>query len=415
MKAKTNQMASISLIIMLIGFIATMISGNSTAIVLLQSGFEAGLVGGLADWFAVTALFRYPLGIHIPHTAILPQNRDRITNSLVSIVENDLLNKSSIIDKVSKLEIVSKTLNLLRKNLYSDNVKSGVINITKNIADSIPSDKVAIYLNKMISEKINEVDTKSLIELLSNACLENNYEQKVLDVLVERIKIEVKKESIKNEIGSSAISAIGKIEINPLMKYTISAAIGALGEEKVGKIIQDCIVLILNDLEEKDNRSRLMILESIRKSIVNGKDNEELITAVDNIKVNITESSRFNEFMQEQIETTINSVLNYFSDVEYIEEELLPLIDNMLANLLENKELINKIETYIQEQIVSFADKNHSKIGKLVKENIEKLETETLIELIEDKVGNDLQWIRVNGAICGFIIGIALGLIKLAI
>jgi Predicted membrane protein len=415
MKAKTNQMASISLIIMLIGFIVTMISGNSTAIVLLQSGFEAGLVGGLADWFAVTALFRYPLGIHIPHTAILPQNRDRITNSLVSIVENDLLNKSSILDKVGKLQIVSKALNLFRENIYSDSVKSGVITITENIANSIPSDKVAIYLNRMISVKINEIDTKNLIELLSNACLENNYEQKILDVLVGRIKVEIKKDIIRNEIGSSAIEAIGRIEINPLMKYTISAAIGALGEEKVGKIIQDYIVLILNDLETQDNRSRIMILESIRKSIVNGKDNEELIVAVDNIKTNITDSSKFNEFMQEQIEATINSVLNYISDKEYIEEELLPQIDNMVANLLENKELINKIEIYIQEQIVNFADKNHSKIGKLVKENIEKLETETLIELIEDKVGNDLQWIRVNGAICGFIIGIALGLIKLVI
>ena len=67
---------------------------------LLHGGFEAGLVGGLADWFAVTALFRHPLGLPIPHTALLPNNRKRMTNALVSILRNDWLSKESIQEKV---------------------------------------------------------------------------------------------------------------------------------------------------------------------------------------------------------------------------------------------------------------------------------------------------------------------------
>lgn len=66
-------MATISLAIMGVGFVATMPFGDSIWGQLLQGGFEAGLVGGLADWFAVTALFRHPLGIPIPHTALLPK------------------------------------------------------------------------------------------------------------------------------------------------------------------------------------------------------------------------------------------------------------------------------------------------------------------------------------------------------
>ena len=77
--------------------------------------------------------------------------------------------------------------------------------------------------------------------------------------------------------------------------------------------------------------------------------------------------------------------------------------------------MINKLEQYIQEQLSDYINNNHQKQGKLVKENIEKLDNKTLIELIEDKVGDDLQWIRVNGAICGFLIGLILGASRLLI
>lgn len=115
MKMKTNQRALILLVIMFIGFIITLFPQNTPIITILQSGFEAGVVGGFSDWFAVVALFRYPLGIPIPHTALLPRNRKRITEGLVSIVENNLLNKSSIINKVHELEVVKKILNICKK------------------------------------------------------------------------------------------------------------------------------------------------------------------------------------------------------------------------------------------------------------------------------------------------------------
>jgi len=69
---------------------------------------------------------------------------------------------------------------------------------------------------------------------------------------------------------------------------------------------------------------------------------------------------------------------------------------------------VRKLEEWLKAQITEFVERNHSKIGALVRENIDKMDNATLIEFIENKVGKDLQWIRVNGAVCGFIIGLAL-------
>ncbi|WP_278321538.1 DUF445 family protein [Clostridium beijerinckii] len=141
MKMKTNQRALILLVIMFIGFIITLFPQNTPIITILQSGFEAGVVGGFSDWFAVVALFRYPLGIPIPHTALLPRNRKRITEGLVSIVENNLLNKSSIINKVHELEVVKKILNICKKIIFSKQGIEAGMYIIKRVIEHIPIEK----------------------------------------------------------------------------------------------------------------------------------------------------------------------------------------------------------------------------------------------------------------------------------
>ncbi len=79
MSLQTKYIAGISLGVMGVGFAASIPFQGTIAGEIIQGGFEAGLVGGLADWFAVTALFRHPMGIPIPHTALLPKNRKRVT------------------------------------------------------------------------------------------------------------------------------------------------------------------------------------------------------------------------------------------------------------------------------------------------------------------------------------------------
>ena len=103
---KSRYIAGISLAVMGAGFITTRwwLPDNAWTH-LLESGFEAGLVGGIADWFAVTALFRHPMGIPIPHTSLLLKNRRKIEGSLISAMENELLNKDSITRKLSGFQL----------------------------------------------------------------------------------------------------------------------------------------------------------------------------------------------------------------------------------------------------------------------------------------------------------------------
>lgn len=413
MKVKTRKIAIISLSIMLIGFIATLFLEKGTVILLLQSGFEAGLVGGLADWFAVTALFRHPLGIPIPHTALLPSNRERITQALVSTVENDLLNKDSIINKLHQFDVVRKLLNIIERKIRSEEIKSGIPHIIKSIISTISPEQAAVFIKSLLSNFLNQFDSEKLLEVVTVECFKNNYDKELLDIIVVKLEELVKKEEIQKEIGSTAVKALKKMQIKGIMHYTVNTVAGMIGEAKISSLIQDFIITILKELRNPANSSRKMALAGIRDSIKDISNNESIIQKLNEYKGSLTNNDGVNDFIIRTISELQREILRYLSDDSYIEEKILPFIENMIRQISADDELINRLELYIQDQISEYIDHNHEKIGKLVQENLDKYDNKTLVNLIEDKVDNDLQWIRVNGAICGFLIGLILGIIKL--
>lgn len=412
MKIKTNQKALILLVIMFIGFLFTLFSKNTTIIIILQSGFEAGVVGGFSDWFAVVALFRHPLGIPIPHTALLPRNRQKITTALVSIVENNLLNKSSIISKVHELEVVKKILNICKKSIYSNEGKAAISYIIKGVINYIPITKISSYLLILIEKYLDRLDSKDFLEKLIDICLKNNYEEKFLDNLLVKCEEIVKEEKVKNEFGNIIFSSIKKIKISGMMQYTLNTTLNLLGKEKVGKIVQELVISILNDLKNKNNSSRVMILELMQNNMKSISSNKNIIEKIDEYKSNLSNNIELNNYIVKTLNEIKNIILKYINDDEYIEKNVLLMLDNLIDGISEDVNLVNKLEQQIQEHVSGYISINHKKIGKLVRDNLEKLDTEILIELIEERVGDDLQWIRVNGAICGFCVGLVLGIIR---
>lgn len=101
------------------------------------------------------------------------------------------------------------------------------------------------------------------------------------------------------------------------------------------------------------------------------------------------------------------------SEPFFYDEYILPLFKKTLEGIKQDADKAEALEQWLKTHIINFVNNNHSQIGKLVKENLDKLDNETLTEIIETNVGKDLQWIRVNGAVCGFLIGLVLVCIKL--
>ncbi|MRX52771.1 DUF445 family protein [Bacillus idriensis] len=409
MSNKSKNLAGISLAVMGAGFAATIPFQGSGAGEFLQGGFEAGLVGGLADWFAVTALFRHPFGLPIPHTALLPKNRNRMIRGLVNTIENDWLSKDSIQTKLSQINLTEKLLPILEKEVHSDSFKKTMKSLMIQMIESVDLEKLAPLIQKQLKGYLTSDEVLNLLKALIHQVLERKYDEKSLDYFLMKSEEWASRRDQREEFGRFAMRAIDNGQADGFLQFAIKSFRNIVNEEKLGKILQDIILNVIGGLRNPESEYRQSILDRVRKELLSIQENSALLEEIDRV---ISEWDHSEKLLTILKKTQLKTIA-FIEEGTFMDDHLMPFADQLIGRISADKEKIDAIESKIQEQITLFIEKNHSKIGKLVEENLNKLDDETLIDMIENNVGKDLQWIRVNGAVCGFFIGIILTGLKM--
>ncbi|AYF05825.1 hypothetical protein bcere0028_16030 [Bacillus cereus AH1271] len=412
MSLQTKYIAGISLGVMGVGFAASIPFQGTVAGEIIQGGFEAGLVGGLADWFAVTALFRHPMGIPIPHTALLPKNRKRVTKGLINTLENEWLTKESITNKVKEMQLAQMVLQIAEREMQSDAVKKGIVTIAEKAIVSIDTEKLAVIIEKELKTYLHTINTSNILQVLVDQLVVQEYDEKTLDYILVKVKDWTAQDEARYQLGSLGMKAMENIKVDGFLQFTLKSFMNIVDEDKIGGILQKFIISNINSLQDADNSTRQLILTKIRQEIINVKENEALLQELENWKEKWIANWDGTDKIKEMLEQVQQRAITFVKNEEFTDKYVIPFLQTQMNKIKEDEQTVQKIEEWLQKQVVTLVEKNHSKIGKLVQENLDKLDDKTLIEMIENNVGKDLQWIRVNGAVCGFMIGLVLEGIK---
>ncbi|MGF9874598.1 DUF445 domain-containing protein [Bacillus tropicus] len=412
MSLQTKYIAGISLGVMGVGFAASIPFQGTVAGEIIQGGFEAGLVGGLADWFAVTALFRHPMGIPIPHTALLPKNRKRVTKGLINTLENEWLTKESITNKVKEMQLAQMVLQIAEREMQSDAVKKGIVAIAEKAIVSIDTEKLAVIIEKELKTYLHTINTSNILQVLVDQLVVQEYDEKTLDYILVKVKDWTAQDEARYQLGSLGMKAMENIKVDGFLQFTLKSFMNIVDEDKVGGILQKFIISNINSLQDADNSTRQLILAKIRQEIINVKENEALLQELENWKEKWIANWNATDKIKEMLEQVQQKAVAFVNKEEFADKYVIPFLQTQMNKIKEDEQTVQKIEDWLQKQVVKLVENNHSKIGKLVQENLDKLDDKTLIEMIENNVGKDLQWIRVNGAVCGFMIGLVLEGIK---
>jgi len=408
-KKSSRKLARISLVVMLVGFLATMPFQDITWVLLLHGGFEAGLIGGLADWFAVTALFRHPLGLPIPHTALLPKNRNRMINGLVSVLKNDWLSKESIQDKVKHVPFTEKIHQIAAEKIQTTIFQQLAVKWIQQMIRYLDAEKLAPFVKKQIIAALSNVDMKKILHMISNQLLTEKVEEKALDHILAKVELWLKKEETVHKLGNVSMNVLNNVKAEGMLQFAIKSIQNLMTEEKIGRIIQNLLISAVKSLRYEYEPNREALLTFIRKEIEGLTDNEKVLLGIEKWRTRLLDNWKSDDTIAEALKQVQQKALEFVEGERFMEDYLLPLAENLLGKMIENKLVI---DVWIQKQLSILIENNHDKIGDLVRDNLNKLDDETLIDMIENNVGKDLQWIRVNGAVCGFIIGILLSIVQ---
>jgi len=402
--------AGLSLLAASTGFVASLPFQGNLAGQLVHAASEAALVGGIADWYAVTALFRHPLGQKwIPHTAIIPKNRQRIIDGIVDMVENEWLTKEIIKEKIQQVHLIDILLGYVDKRESREYLVSLMASFVQGMADQLNPKELAEFLNNLIHTEGTKIPLTPHLAKLLQWARENGYDDKTFDFLLAEGKKLINQEKCKPIIAAAIKKAAQEFISGGgggMMAQFIAPILNTLNFEDLAASVQKMILEYL-DQQADDYRSKFK--DFMIYFLGRLQTDQALEEIIEDWKNQALQKVSFTESVAQAILSIKNSDLFSGSGLR---NYLHKLLNEQINSLREDQEKRDQLENWIKEQIYQFVEEKHSHIGRLVKTNLDKLDEETFVTVIEERVGTDLQWIRVNGAVVGGMIGIALYLLK---
>ena len=366
----------------------------------LESMALAGLAGGVADWYAVTALFRHPLGLKwLPHTSIISANRERIVEAISNLVETELLSVSFIEANIEKLEIGRKIVDFLDKPI-DPVLQSQLRDTMSQLLDFIPEDRLAAYLEEFTSEKVADLQvsdyivrlikwlvqsendralfsflSRHVVEVLNSVEFTEDMEARLKDMLEKYTKTTTQK------LVLGLLESLGTVDYKDLSVTVKSQLIDWLQSEKAFEQFELAIVRIMITVRD----------DGALRAHIEGAKNDLVRTVPWERAVNWVMAEVRHRVEDDQVWATLSHFARDIAD-----------------NFRAYPERQAQLENMIKRLTVSLLHRYHPVIGRLVRDNLNHMDDREWIDKLEWYVGRDLQWIRVNGAIVGGLVGLIL-------
>ena len=358
----------------------------------LKAFSEAGMVGALADWFAVTALFKYPLGIKIPHTNLIKNNKDALGENLGSFVTENFLNKETIRPYISQIDLSKFISNWISNENNLNKIKIEIRNVLKNILAKVDDNEVANLIANKGKEIINDINLQDLASKGLLYAVENNEHQRLISLIIPQAKdyVENNKEAIYKKV----------VEKNPIL--------GLIGGKAVTNQLIGGIISFFEDIQNNGNHAiRNEITLKLYEICDTLKSNIDWKEKFDQLKNDFITDERIREYASKLWVNSKQSLVLNLDDEnsilnQYIEKYLLEIRNNLKYN----KETQDKINKTVHTFIYKLALRNSNKVGKIISKTVKNWDGKELSEKLELEVGKDLQFIRINGTLVGGIVGL---------
>ncbi|WP_394776058.1 DUF445 domain-containing protein [Flavobacterium sp.] len=361
---------------------------------MLQAFSEAAMVGGIADWFAVVALFRHPLGIPIWHTAIIPTKKNEIGENLGSFVSEEFLNREKLEIKLEEFNFASKASDWLSQEENADKIANLVaVNIIPGILKTIKDEDIKRFIQVQFKEKLEAINFGDWVALALEPLQKGQVKDQLLTNVLEVMATELRnnKDLIRKKVKQST----------PFLSF-------GLADKSISEGIFNGLYDFLNEAKNPESEIRLKIDEYINDFLIKVKNSEEMRIKINNMILSFTGKKEVQDYINgiwDEIKLSITRDLDK-GDESSIRNSISGLIQTFGKGIQEDDVMINKINNFIKNDLLSILLNNKKVIGDLISSTVKSWDGKEVSEKLELEIGKDLQYIRINGTLVGGLIGI---------
>jgi uncharacterized membrane-anchored protein YjiN (DUF445 family) len=361
----------------------------------LRATAEAGLVGGVADWFAITALFRHPLNIPIPHTAIIPQRKDRIGRSLGNFVQNNFLSPDVLGAKLRAAGLSRRAAEWLREPEHARIVVRQAAGALRSATSVVRDDDVHALLERSVIEPLKRRPIAPVLADGLALLTVNDRHQQLLDRLVH---------------GLTRLVAENEGLIRQRVREESPWWVPGFVDDRVHERVVDGIGRTLFEVSADSNHPLRRQLDDLLVSWIEQlRESPEAIARAEQIKQQVLDHPT-SEQLTESLWREVKKVLD--RQVDAAEQGAPGGLERGLTALAqavtEDEALLAKLDDWIIGAVLRIVEQHRHEVGQLIAHTVSVWDPDETSKRIELQVGRDLQFIRINGTLVGGMVGLIL-------
>lgn len=370
---------------------------------LLEAFFEASMVGALADWYAVTALFRHPLGIRTPHTAIIPTRKTRLANALSNFVGQNFLTPQNILPRLERINFAEIVGTWLETPGNVKSLRERIVGAMDGVLDGLSDARIQEFSDREILPKIQDIALAPKLSELIVGLSKDDQHQDILDEVLR---------------GAASVAASNRAAIEEVVRQQVPRFdLGLISSDYIVQRVTDAVMKRIDGtidamVSDRENPLRLKIHEQVRGFLERLDTDPAMQEKVNGLRDRVLESPAlqafaverwhdFKAFLRRDLHAPESAIFGF------LEERGVELGRSMLDDPAFQTAVNDKVR-----EAASWAVTEHGqRIPDLIRDTVERWNPEQVSEQIELAVGKDLQYIRLNGTLVGGLVGMLLYLL----
>jgi uncharacterized membrane-anchored protein YjiN (DUF445 family) len=359
---------------------------------------EAAMVGGLADWFAVTALFRHPLGIPIPHTAIIPASKDRIANTMGGFLRDNFLIPTVVARRMRDVNLARAAGDFLAEPRVGNQsrIREGAAGLLAELLESLDPERLGNQVKAGLARQAERIEIAPLLGSALGAAIADGRHRPLLDSAIRWAGLTL-------ENNEEMVRAMIQARANALLRWT------GLDEKLANSVLDGLYRMLAEVLVDPDHQLRKTVEEGLAKLAHDLAHDPETRERVEAAKRDILANPAVGEWWMGVWEKLRHSLIEMARNPNAaLGGQLGASLAELGRALQEDPALQWQVNRFARRTAVGVATRYGTHIVQLVSETVRRWDAHTLTNRLENAVGRDLQFIRINGTLVGGLVGIAI-------
>nr|WP_230010130.1 DUF445 domain-containing protein [Microbacterium sp. Bi128] len=361
----------------------------------VRAAAEGGMVGALADWFAVTALFKYPMGIKIPHTAIIPRRKDQIGASLGEFVETNFLSEQVVQEKLASADIARKAGAWLSSPGGPDRVAKEGAAVIRGAFKVLNDDDVQAVIESMVRKHLLTPPWGPPVGRLAERIFDDGHHHALVDLMVDRTVDWVRDNQ----------ETVNRLVTDRSPTWVPSFVDGLVGD----KVYVEILKFTRAVQSDPQHQVRLSIDKYLKELAQDLQHDPVMIARAEGIKAQVLGDPEVRELASRTWDTIKTALLTAVDDPHSeLTVKFKAAVHDFGTRLLVDPELAGKVNAWIGDAAGYLVKTYRSDIAGVITDTVARWDAEETSQKIELQVGRDLQFIRINGTVVGALAGLAI-------